>query len=77
MYSFDITDQNQTPELIAETTVEGYFKSIAWDNFGVDGDYPMGIIAGGMNEGTLSLWDPSAILSFYKHKEENAEIEIN
>ena len=55
--------------LYAETTAESRFTSIAWNNFGEDDEFPMGLIAAGMDDGTLSLWDPQAIVNNYKNCE--------
>ena len=52
-------DQSETPVLLAETIAQGSFTALAWNNFGEEsGDHPMGVIAGGFSDGTLSLWDP-------------------
>jgi len=54
--------------LLAETLTENKITSIAWNNYGEDGEYPMGIVAAGMSDFTLSLWDPNEIVQLYKNR---------
>ena len=38
-------------------------SSLDWCPFGEDSSFPFGIIAGGMEDGSISLWDASSIIN--------------
>lgn len=62
--------------MLAETLAESRFTSIVWSNYGEDDEFPLGLIAAGMFDGSLSLWDPHTIIQLYKNRNQQ-EIEIN
>ena len=41
---------------------QGQFTSLAWDNFGVESNHPMGIVVGGTNEGSVVFWDVQQVI---------------
>jgi protein transport protein SEC31 len=64
--SFDLARPGTDMDVQASIRTEGgrRFSSISWGTFGIDtGMYPYGIVAGGLQEGVLSLWNPYAIIS--------------
>jgi protein transport protein SEC31 len=48
------------------------FASIAWTLYTEKGKYPMGLVAGGMVDGTVLVWDVAAILAKKDGDEDNA-----
>jgi hypothetical protein len=38
------------------------FSSIAWDNFGNEGRFPLGLLAGGMTDGSVVFWDANDVM---------------
>lgn len=55
-------------ELVASIKTASRFASVAWTAYSGDRDqYPMGLIAGGMVDGVVHIWDPAKIM------EKNAE----
>jgi hypothetical protein len=59
---------NKSPTILADTLTESNFTSLAWSNFNPE-EYSMGIIAAGTDDGLITLWDPSAIVEYYKSDE--------
>lgn len=63
--SFDLGKPGHDMDLLASIRTEGgrRFSSVSWGSLGVDtGMYPYGIVAGGLQEGVISLWNPHAII---------------
>lgn len=63
--SFDLGRPGTEMDILASIRVdEGRrFSSISWGSLGVDtGMYPYGILAGGLQEGVISLWNPYAVV---------------
>jgi protein transport protein SEC31 len=48
---------------LGTATFEGaHFTSIDWETFGEDGSYPYGVIATGLDNGVVGLWDANQII---------------
>ena len=57
--SLDLTDRSQNLTTVGNAFYNVPFRSLAWDNYGEnDNLYPNGIIFGGMEDGSFSLWNP-------------------
>ena len=71
LYSFDLAKSSTQLELVAQTEATDRFHRLTWSSWGsVDGTYPKGIIAGGSDNGLVTVFDPNAIekyifFSFY------------
>jgi protein transport protein SEC31 len=50
-------------DVMASIRASSNFTSLAWGSLGVEGPYPQGLIAGGLQDGVISLWNPQAIVS--------------
>lgn len=64
--SFDLGRPGTEMDVLASIRTEGgrRFSSISWGSLGADtGVYPYGVLAGGLQEGVISLWNPYAIVS--------------
>eukprot|EP00930_Biecheleria_cincta_P047446 TRINITY_DN3289_c0_g1_i1.p1 TRINITY_DN3289_c0_g1~~TRINITY_DN3289_c0_g1_i1.p1 ORF type:complete len:1199 (+),score=239.56 TRINITY_DN3289_c0_g1_i1:57-3653(+) len=64
--SFDLGRGGMDMDVCASVKTEGgrRFSSISWGKFGVDtGACPYGIVAGGLQDGIVSLWNPHAIVN--------------
>lgn len=57
------------PEPICRVNAPARFNRIAWGPHGTtNGDRPLGVIAGGLENGTVALWDPSLALDNPRHE---------
>jgi len=62
--SFDLSKPGSDMDVLASIRTERRFSSISWGCLGVDtGVYPYGVLAGGLQEGVISLWNPHAIVN--------------
>lgn len=62
--SFDLSKPGSDMDVLASIKTERRFSSISWGCLGIDtGVYPYGILAGGLQEGVVSLWNPHAIVN--------------
>lgn len=70
LYDFNLTSssssegQSPEPKLLGSVKTQSRFASVAWSTGGaaLGAKFPMGIIAGGMTDGTVHLWNPKAML---------------
>eukprot|EP01132_Coremiostelium_polycephalum_P009151 gene9151-11217_t len=60
IFSLDITNDSPQMTLKGKTTSSNRFNKIAWG--AASGNSPLGIIAGAMDNNTISLWNPAKIL---------------
>ncbi|CAE7266700.1 SEC31B [Symbiodinium natans] len=63
--SFDAGRSGADMEVQAAVRTEGgrRFSTISWGKLGIDGACPYGLLAGGLQDGVVSLWNPHSILS--------------
>jgi len=64
IHKLDFQDRGLKCSVAGSVKTTGKFSSIAWSpmsNF--SSDFGSGLIAGGMNDGTINLWDPSKLIS--------------
>jgi protein transport protein SEC31 len=51
------------PTFLASIKTESRFASLGWSSAGtLQSQYPMGLVAGGMENGTVHVWDPQAVM---------------
>lgn len=58
----EIYDMGPEPQRLAVLQTASRFGSIAWSQYTHNGQYPLGVIAGGMMDGQVHLWDASLVL---------------
>jgi len=67
LYDLGITSPNssQTPQVIGSVKTSSRFSSIGWTTgtASIADKFCMGLIAGGMDDGTVNVWDASAIVN--------------
>lgn len=62
-------EANEPLEPIARVNAPARFNRIAWGALGqANRDRPLGVIAGGLENGTVALWDPSIALENDRHE---------
>ena len=67
LYDLNMTSRSEetsvsAPAIVGTIKTATRFASIGWTS-STDPSYPLGIIAGGMIDGSVQLWDPQAILN--------------
>lgn len=56
-------------EPIARITAPARFNRLTWGNHGqASGDRPLGVIAGGLENGNVALWDPQVAINNQGHE---------
>ena len=63
LYNLNITNDDDKPKLLGSIKTASRFASIGWCSSSNVQQYPMGFVAGGMEDGVVHIWDPNAILS--------------
>ncbi|KAF4672184.1 protein transport protein S31 [Perkinsus olseni] len=58
----DLGNNDTEMPVLASMDLESPFHSLDWGTFPDSSMLPMGILAGGLGDGTVRLWDPAAIL---------------
>lgn len=61
--SFDLARPGNDMEVRASIKSPSRFSSLSWGSFGMDGAFPYGVLAGGLQGGVVSLWNPYAIVN--------------
>lgn len=63
IYSLDIKDASTNLSLVGKTTASNRFHKLVWGQAsGTDRTH--GILAGGMDNGAVALWDPAKIIAY-------------
>lgn len=63
------SQQESTLEPIARINAPARFNRLAWGAHGINShERPLGVIAGGMENGQVALWDPSIALHHSEHE---------
>ena len=65
IYDFNMSGSKggDNPVLLGSVKTESHFSSLAWSTGGsLASKYSMGLIAGGMENGSVHVWDPKAIM---------------
>jgi protein transport protein SEC31 len=58
IFSLDLDDSSHDLKLLGKTTSANMFHKIVW---GQSSNGKYGILAGGMDNGTITIWDPAKI----------------
>jgi len=79
VYGMDFTTANRgSPKLIGKTATSTRFNCLAWGSKGPSG---LGVIAGGMQNGAINIWDPKKIENplavVEKHKSKVNSLQFN
>lgn len=53
----------ETPILLGSVKTESRFSSVGWSPASLGGKYPMGLLAGGMENGVVHVWNPEAMIA--------------
>jgi protein transport protein SEC31 len=61
VFSLDLESNSTNLTLVGKTTSTNMFHKIVWGN-STNGKY--GILAGGMDNGTITIWDPATISTY-------------
>lgn len=65
LVQLDLTGQGQQERVLGSTTVPDRFNKLCWGLTGTASEaYSHGIIAGGLANGTVLLWDPAKLLQY-------------
>jgi protein transport protein SEC31 len=51
------------PLLLGALTTKDYFYSVAWGMKGINAEFSHGLIAGGMSDGAVNIWNAGAIIN--------------
>ena len=62
IYSCDLTKSSSNLDLLSQTEASDRFHHLTWTSYGSNDLYPKGIIAGGSDNGLVSIYDPNAII---------------
>jgi protein transport protein SEC31 len=62
LYKLDLRNPKTEPKLIGSTTVNDRFSRVCWSSTGVQSSFPNGVIAGGLANGIVQIFDPSKIM---------------
>lgn len=63
------SEQESRLEPIARISAPARFNRISWGGHGINSqERPLGVIAGGMENGQVALWDPSIALHHSEHE---------
>lgn len=62
LYDLKLSEGAATPVLLGSVKTESRFSSVSWSPATLGDLYPMGILAGGMENGVVHIWNPENIL---------------
>ena len=63
LYALDASSSDSSLVLKGKASTDKKFECLAWSRFTAQNTYGAGIIAGGMTDGSISVWDPAAIVA--------------
>jgi protein transport protein SEC31 len=63
IYELDFSSENENMVLRGSAKTSLKFETLAWAKFSAQGQHPAGILAGGMTDGSLSIWDPASMIA--------------
>jgi len=78
LFELDLNKDGAQPKQVAKTEASTRFSCLAWGSKGPSG---AGIIAGGMQNGAINVWDPKALTkplaTISKHKSKVNSLQFN
>lgn len=64
LFGIDIASENQDLSLLGSATASDRFNRLTWGRFGSENAaFPYGILAGGLVDGSVNLWNPAKLMS--------------
>lgn len=65
VFSVDLTaEPEKNLKVLGKTSASDRFRKLCWSSSGVQGGHlPYGIIAGGLGNGSINVWDPEKIIN--------------
>ena len=64
IHRLNFADRSTKSVAAGAVKTQGKFASIAWSSMGkFAAEYPAGVVAGGMTDGSISLWDPAKLMA--------------
>lgn len=74
--SVDPSDPSKNINVEGRSKYNSAFRCLAWGTFGEkEGTLPNGIIFGGMENGSYTLWNPAQIINKYEDIDDEAQID--
>jgi hypothetical protein len=68
----DLTDPSTNLNVKGKSMYNSAFRCLAWGTFGEkEGSLPYGLIFGGMDNGTYTLWNPSDMFGSHQNLQES------
>lgn len=62
IYDLQLSHSELGPTLLGSVKTESRFASLAWTPGTAGGRYPLGLLAGGMENGKIHIWNPEAVM---------------
>lgn len=62
LYKLDLRNSKTEAKLLGSTNVADRFSKLCWSSTGSNQTYPNGVIAGGLANGSINIFDPSKIM---------------
>jgi protein transport protein SEC31 len=63
LYDLHLSESSSSsPRLLGSVKTQSRFSSLAWTPGTLGGSYPFGMLAGGMENGTVHVWNPQAVM---------------
>eukprot|EP01113_Clastostelium_recurvatum_P048040 TRINITY_DN865_c0_g1_i3.p1 TRINITY_DN865_c0_g1~~TRINITY_DN865_c0_g1_i3.p1 ORF type:complete len:1250 (+),score=350.23 TRINITY_DN865_c0_g1_i3:202-3951(+) len=63
LFKLDMKNPDTQLTPLGRATTSARFHKICWGSMGSTGSYPYGVIAGGMESGAVSIWNPAKIMN--------------
>jgi len=63
IYELDLSSSTENMSLRGAAKTPLKFETLAWAQFTAGGAHPAGILAGGMTDGSVTIWDPSSLIN--------------
>mmetsp|Transcript_24966 Transcript_24966/g.38177 ORF Transcript_24966/g.38177 Transcript_24966/m.38177 type:complete len:1050 (-) Transcript_24966:54-3203(-) len=63
LYDLNLSQANSQPMLLGTVKTQGRFSSLGWSAAAMGGQMQAGVLAGGMENGTVHVWNPHAIMT--------------
>jgi protein transport protein SEC31 len=61
LFSLDVGSKNEALRSFSRAPISERVTSLAWGCTGVDPSLPLGVLAAGSANGTITFWDPSKL----------------
>ena len=62
--SVDLASQSPELQVVGKVAIDDRVERLSWGTKGIaDGQFPLGLVAGGMVDGTVVVWNPAKVMS--------------